>query len=771
MKTTFLVFLVLSCSLLTAFDIIHETFDTALPSGWTMQGPTTTNWIWSNTNTAGGSIGELKFTDMPYGTGTFKFISPAFDTRKVHDMVFTFRQKLDDYASSANGYSISVLLSTDLVYWDLVWSRTGTDSYGPTQTIVNIDYWRVKSQTTYLAFAFTGNSFDLNSWCIDNAVLSYTNTFGGDIWETGSHYPVGNIIIPSGQTLTLQPGTSINMYTDTYIDVDGRLLVNGTATSKVYFQSQPGLVWKGIDINNVTTSNDSTIINYAVIQNSNESGVYVYITNKVRISNTEIKYNSVSGTNSGGGIYCGASNIVMDNCSITNNNSAYFGSGAYFTNCTPTLTNNRFYNNNLTGAQGALTFVTCNVNYVTGNYICNNTFGASAHYGVYFTNCQGTFQKNVVANNQSEGLRLYLCDTNFTISHCDIVNNVGLGIDAYSYLTLVNCILWGHGGYELYNSYGSTQVSVRYCCVEQGLSGLYNVAPSYYTNSISSNPLFVNPTTGAGSGYDALAADWRLQDLSPCIDAGDPIFYYDDDFSNSDIGVYNRLLKPALYRAADVSPDQGHQIDLRWYRNDKDYTWDPSAWYHAFRWMPDRSEIPFAALIVTDPRQITPELVAQNRDIYWRDGIRTLYFLGQQKAMNRPDYGLIVPTLQDSSSTGMHDEVFVVTYFDNVYFWDSVGLSGYSVDNIPPLAPTRPAIARTGSNQYTLTWDEVSEGIWEGNTYEETNPLTYKIYGNADYDFELTPANLIATTTNPWIVLNNQPPDHLYYRIVVSDSE
>lgn len=37
-----------------------------------------------------------------------------------------------------------------------------------------------------------------------------------------------------------------------------------------------------------------------------------------------------------------------------------------------------------------------------------------------------------------------------------------------------------------------------------------------------SDPKFVSPTIGVGISYDGLAANWSLQTISPCINAGDP---------------------------------------------------------------------------------------------------------------------------------------------------------------------------------------------------------------------------------------------------------
>ncbi len=771
MKTALTLLFVLGFALLGAANLISETFDSALPAGWTESGGAVSHWEFSNTNNAGGSAGELIFNWSPEETGTIRYISPAFNTLMAHDMTLSFKYGINHFQAP---YTVSVQISTNLTDWTTVWSMSPTASLTTQEASATISYSNGMSQTTYLAFVFTGYTYNINYWYVDDVLLTYANTLGSGTWDADTYNPIGNVIIPHGHTLTLQAGTTVYMGNNSIMDVDGRLLANGTEESVIFIGCLPMVVWKGIELISVNAANDSTIIKYTNISNSIESGIYIYSTHKVRISNCSFMNNSVSSNNLGGGLFCYVSNIIVENSSFQNNTANLRGAAADFVSCSPIFRNNTVTNNTVSG-YGILSFLTCNLNGVKYNQISNNYFNSTATVALYLGNSFGNLERNVINNNDSYGVYFYSGTTsNLSITNCDIMYNnpVGIYVSAFNNnLQIENSIIWGNTDYQIYGQYNPTNVPVRFCCVQNGTNGNYYIPPSYVTDCIAVDPMIVNPPTGAGSAYYSSMLDFRLQDLSPCIDAGSYFYPMDEDFSNSDIGTFTRRLKPAIYRAADVTPDQGHQIDLRWYGNDKDYTWDPSAWYHVFRWVDDTRNIPAQALVVNDPRQITPALAAQNRDICWRDNTRILYFLGQVKAMNRPSYGLTVPTLQDSSSTGTHDEVFVVTYFDNVYFWDSTGLSGYSVDNIPPLAPARPVISRLGAGTYSLTWDEVTEGGWEGNSYPEVNPITYKIYAGDDCEFIPGPASFLLSTTDPFIVLTGQPEDHRLYKITASDSE
>ena len=62
-----------------------------------------------------------------------------------------------------------------------------------------------------------------------------------------------------------------------------------------------------------------------------------------------------------------------------------------------------------------------------------------------------------------------------------------------------------------------------------GLVGTGSVFNGAYANNIDTDPIFVDPSSGAGTDYDGISADWHLQRSSPCIDAGDPSYPMDAD--------------------------------------------------------------------------------------------------------------------------------------------------------------------------------------------------------------------------------------------------
>ncbi len=74
--------------------------------------------------------------------------------------------------------------------------------------------------------------------------------------------------------------------------------------------------------------------------------------------------------------------------------------------------------------------------------------------------------------------------------------------------------------------------------------------------------------------------------------------------------------------------------------------------------------------------------------IYYDNGREILTFISLIPAMGFEEYALVSPTLQDSSSTGNHAATFTVFAHTDVtaIHFASSSVSGYSVDNIAPIA-------------------------------------------------------------------------------------
>jgi hypothetical protein len=763
MKTSILTGVLLFCSLLNAVDLINQTFPgMLLPPTWTKTGPSTVNWGWSNTTNAGGTAGELNFISTPTNTGTFRFISPAFDTRKVHDMHLSFRHMLDDRATEFSNYTLGVQISTDLINWTNCWSVTTSSDIAATTVNADISFELGKSQTTYIAFFFTGNSFQLDNWYVDDILLTYTNTLGIGIWPGGDSYPVGDLIVPVGYNLQIPPGAALYFESYARLYVRGSLYSNGTESLPVILTaSDTTSGWTGVYIQDVIGTNDSTIVNYTEINYSNSSGACILNSDKVRLSHCRFKFNESDYP--GSAIFISYSDIVVDDCLFESNYSEE--SIIYCRYSSPVFRYNQILHNTHDLGGYTVRLENTNVSGFRNNKIVSN-YNPEGHYNISFSACNGVFAYNLIANNDGSGI--YVFQSDLEVRNCIIANNAAMGIGFNSDLLLRNSVVWGQL-IQLNNNGSSAGLDIIYNCIEDGVSGISGDIDSIdYHNNVSGNPMFMSPTAGTGSGYDALAADWTLQSSSPCLDAGDPSLPWDPDSTISDIGLFSLALRPLITVAADVPDDQGHQLVLKWNRTDADKTYDYYAFYSVWREGISRSE---GAVYVSDLSQITPGMRPAEDTIYWRDGDRTWCYINQIPAVTDLEYEYIVPTLQDSSSSGTHAVSYMVRFHNRSGVWSSLPISGYSVDNIPPLPPARLDLSQFSSSIYFLTWEEVIAGIWEGNLEEEINPITYKVYAGDSCDFIPGPDNYLTSTTYPSAVMIGQTADHKFYKVIASDSE
>ena len=216
---------------------------------------------------------------------------------------------------------------------------------------------------------------------------------------------------------------------------------------------------------------------------------------------------------SGGGVWCEYSGVVS-NCVLNGNAAGFHGGGAYggtLRNCT-LKGNSALWGG---GAHGAALWA-CEI---SGNFVAIGGSGGgvdscTANHCVISGNraevsggggaFESTLNHCIVADNLALiGGGLYAG----TANHCVIIGNWagsgfpgdGTGGGGCAGGTLVNCIVFGNGGTSGSNYLDS---AFRHSCTEPHPGG---------TGNIAGDPQFV----------DAVAGNYRLQAISPCIDAGD----------------------------------------------------------------------------------------------------------------------------------------------------------------------------------------------------------------------------------------------------------
>lgn len=387
--------------------------------------------------------------------------------------------------------------------------------------------------------------------------------------QAGSPYRVqGEITIPNGETLTIEPGTTVEFLTHDPLLVQGRLLASGNAIDPIRFWVDDTLgihdlagsegVWGGIRFDETPESNDSSYISYTDIQfakNFAGSGAGIYgriggglyikgvdklcveystIKNNYVIGNyddtdaagggiaiqdasPEIKFNSIldnktkhlihnTWSHGGGMLIMGASSASIIGNTIKNNRCGDVGGGVaiWGQGCDPMLINNLIVENR----------ALCNVRRLG--------YGGGVGAG---GNCSFTLMNNTIANNQAGwgGGGVYFNGGTANIINTIIADNIHTNSPEFED--------WGHDLAAYGNSMLNRTLNFQNSCLEGGpeliMWGIHNtgdpgevvfeaslsidpwLAPNYTLNSSRS------PCIGSGTAccsidgvtYDALPQD------------------------------------------------------------------------------------------------------------------------------------------------------------------------------------------------------------------------------------------------------------------------
>ncbi len=398
-----------------------------------------------------------------------------------------------------------------------------------------------KMKHTIVLISLILGSFNLFSQTAVTGSQSGTWTLDGSPYEVNGH-----ITVPTGQTLSIEAGVEVNFQGYYKFNVDGKIIVNGTADQMVVFTTDNiGTGWGGIRLDQTSQISE---FHYCKIEHGKtaSSGAYPDIHGGavlLKESNAEF-YNCIFANNDatgsgddgmGGAIYAintGSEEMTLTkfiDCEFINNHAATEGGAIKFTNDGNTeLTNCVFKNNNCNYGGGAIMFYSAVDVHMTkclffGNYSNNSGGGAiktlNPTVTLYFTNC--TFYDNS-AYGAGEGgaVALDYADAMFT-----------------------NSII-----YDNYQQYGDDVT------IGMSASAIFNFCdvnmPDYGegANNIYTDPNFVDP-----SSYD-----FHLQSSSPCIDAGTDVgLPYTG--ANPDMGCYefgaSSSLSESLENSIEIYPN------------------------------------------------------------------------------------------------------------------------------------------------------------------------------------------------------------------------
>jgi PKD repeat protein len=237
-----------------------------------------------------------------------------------------------------------------------------------------------------------------------------------------------------------------------------------------------------------------------------------------------IRNGNVSGR--GGGIYCGSSSPTITGCVIANNTGGdyvYGGGGIYCYSCNSIISNCTIESNNATADGGGI--LCDNGSSLT---IINSVIRGNDAYGGGGITCgesNPTITNCVIANNTARaayfgGGGIHCYESSPVLTNCTIAGNSasyggGLTSAASSNPSLNNVICWSNnassGGKQIYVFHSNASVTLNHSDYSNGTDDVAGSGPVTANNCINLDPLFV----------DAANGNYRLQSMSPCIDAGD----------------------------------------------------------------------------------------------------------------------------------------------------------------------------------------------------------------------------------------------------------
>ena len=241
----------------------------------------------------------------------------------------------------------------------------------------------------------------------------------------------------------------------------------------------------------------------------------------------------------GGALDAQWSNVSMHDCQVSNNltytklDTVYYmyGGGLRFLNCDVEIMGTTLcHNNGESAIGGALCLDSCSVNIDRCIFEYNYGINGAGLYIVRSWEKSCSISNSLFANNISGhfGGGLAICDSSPVITNLTVVKNHSIGVNCggiffyqNSSPILRNCIVYGNTNnvpleepIQMWSwTFEDFAPQFYNCLVQFGYENITNhEIINIYENCLDDNPLFVAPDDD----------DFRLNNNSPCIDAGSP---------------------------------------------------------------------------------------------------------------------------------------------------------------------------------------------------------------------------------------------------------
>jgi len=329
----------------------------------------------------------------------------------------------------------------------------------------------------------------------DNTVVS------GNWTVANSPYIIeGRAIVPSGQTLTIEPGVEVRFSSSTstvtswfdysngnvgVIRVEGTIIADGTPTNQILFTRNGTGLWGTILIDETSVGSS---FSHCIIEYAKESRNVTNITNPVAFS---------------GGI-----SIFKGEVSINNNIFRNNTTGLYVREVLSTfqISDNTFQDN---GANGC-SFDQTNITAINNTFFNNSITTSGQVSAIRSSNSSAFLVGNLIYNNDDFGIFTNNGGSHYLINNTVYGNNQGLRVESGANTYIYNSIFQNNSTNFATSNVGGATVEMQYSMTDDA-SFPTNVT-DVSNNLLGTDALFTN----AGS------SDFSLQNNSLAIDAGDP---------------------------------------------------------------------------------------------------------------------------------------------------------------------------------------------------------------------------------------------------------
>ncbi len=364
-------------------------------------------------------------------------------------------------------------------------------------------------------------------------------------------YITGDMNIASRDSLVIPAGTMV-IFTGHYsINVQGKIIADGTPTDSIIFTVVDTLGfsniyigaggWNGIRFEDTPAENDSSLFSYCRFEYGKATGDSANCYGgAIRL----VRYHDVHITNStfvnnyafmrGGAIHAFKSDLTVEYSLFVQNYAGNdqpeiygYGGGLNFNGANPKINFCTFKNNSSTGIGGGVSFDFSNPEMM--NCVFTGNFSALGGAIGFLRSAPNRTIANLLINHNTAmffggGIAIISASpqlNNLTITQNHAAMGGGYYCNEYAFPDLYNSILWNNTGGEPGNPLGSqvwiwdvySAPGFYHCDVQYGLAAFGgSMFIGVYENNIDVNPMFANPGN----------QEFKLTQNSPCINAGTP---------------------------------------------------------------------------------------------------------------------------------------------------------------------------------------------------------------------------------------------------------